>query len=195
MYIIKHCVWIWRWSNIDKSHKPFFVNNRGQRRMIHQASSAMFYSDAEIFPNLTEHGRAPREKCPIVKLGSVAFAVCLQHFRRVDFRICRNRQELDPRPFFFSETDLCLAQSGCDQRANIDTGGICECHDNHFASELFEIKMRAILIAKCETFDRSVRNAPLGTSLRDLSGHAHASSDHECDRQKKNQISRKTVVH
>src|SRR5215472_1021794 len=94
--------------------------------MIDQAPCSALHSYAEVFPNMTKRRRAPGEKCPIVKLGAVPLGVGVQYFGRVNFRIRGDRKELNLRMLFWSEIDLCLAQSSCDQRANVHADGICE---------------------------------------------------------------------
>ena len=60
---------------------------------------------------------------------------------------------------FGCESDLYLPQSSRDERANIHTGGICECHDHHFSGYVINGERRAILIDQRKIFNRSSRNA------------------------------------
>jgi len=132
---------------------------------------------------MTKRRRAPGEKCPIVKLSAVPLGVGIQYFGRINFRIRGDRKELNLRMLFWSETDLCLAQSSCDQRANVHAGRICEGNDNHPAGEAFEVEAGAVLIHQSKIFNRSSRYTSLGTSRLDLSGQAVARYHCECDRQ------------
>ena len=75
---------------------------------------------------------------------------------------------------FGCESDLYLPQCSRDERANIHTGGICECHDHHFSGYVINGERRAILIDQRKIFNRSSRNAPLGASRLNFSGNIAA---------------------
>ena len=92
-----------------------------------------FTPTPKFLPNFSERAHFSRKKRPIIKIRTVALAVRRQNFRRIDFRIGGDRQQMNLLAFFSGKPDLYLAQRCGYQRADIRAGGISKRHDQDLA--------------------------------------------------------------